>query len=432
MISRIVRLLAVFLVIGIVLYIVMLNKAETTVFFSGDRFITKNTGVILIGAFLFGVISSSIFALYFELKGRLRERALANKERQRASFLDGVIKARSYQASGEYNKALSLWEQLIKSDPTNIIARLELSKCLESTNENREALKVLDTARAQSPGNIELLFRASELNLLLGNRTAAVDNLALALHHQPSALAAAKARDLSEALGRIEDALEYQTRLEALGSTTDDLDQIRSRLEYKKILHNFGDNPVGLLAELKTFVRHRDNVEALRKLAELEAGSGNLDQAAAQLIRAAKISHSPAIWYEATRLWIEHRQPDRAISAARAATKETSGEDRLRAELNLIRIFLGLGMFDDAKKAIDQFSNLTSSGPAQPSRRIIEDFLILKGLSLNQSGQYHESAQVWLKLTNYELDPGQAQVDPVLTVNGNSPSASPSPVLSTP
>ena len=82
----------------------------------------------------------------------------------------------------------------------------------------------VEAARLADPKNIEVLFRAAELNSRLKNKTAAIDNLALILAQFPSRQAAGLARALSEELGRYDDALEYQEQLEAMGSQEEQQD----------------------------------------------------------------------------------------------------------------------------------------------------------------------------------------------------------------
>ena len=75
----------------------------------------------------------------------------------------------------------------------DIIARVELSRSLEGQGQAREALRVLEEARASDPKNVEVLFRAAELNQSLNNKTAAIDNLALVLCQHPNRRAAQSA-----------------------------------------------------------------------------------------------------------------------------------------------------------------------------------------------------------------------------------------------
>ena len=89
-------------------------------------------------------------------------------------------------AAEEWGRAQSGWEQILRKDQDNIVARVELSRCLEKLGEPREALRVLDATRAGSRRNIEVLFRAAELNRSLGNNTVAMDNLALIAGESPS------------------------------------------------------------------------------------------------------------------------------------------------------------------------------------------------------------------------------------------------------
>jgi tetratricopeptide (TPR) repeat protein len=352
MINRLNRFIFLFCVVALALYLVVLNTAPVTVHLSPGATgssVTGNTGVVLIAAFALGILVAGLVGLFFGMRGYFRERKLHSLEAQRRAFYDGVLRARGFSASGEWNKSRAQWESLIKKDPTDIIARTELSRSLQAAGEPIEALRILDAARARDPKNTEVLFRAAELNIALGNKTAAVDNLALILHNHPSRRAAQMARDLSEELGRIEDALEYQAQLETMGFGDAEQDSITSRLEFKKILKNNDQDKTALRTELRALAKRRPEfVPGLHRLALLEAELGNLEDAAHYYVRAAKAGHSSSYWNEVSKLWIKKGDPERALAAARTATKETEGEARLSAELELVRIRLISSRMHDA------------------------------------------------------------------------------------
>ncbi|NLF26102.1 MAG: tetratricopeptide repeat protein [Deltaproteobacteria bacterium] len=185
-----------------------------------------------------------------------------------------MLEARSLLAAGEWSKAEALWRKIAKRDPANTIAKVELSRSVEGGGDLKEALRIIDTARISDPSNVEVLFRAAELNLALGNRTAAVDNLALILYHLPSLKAARMARDLSEELGRLQDAFEYQEKVQSAGEEEALLKAAGTRLEFKKLLaeHSEPSDKGKKTAALKNFLkRYGDYAPALEHLATLEA-----------------------------------------------------------------------------------------------------------------------------------------------------------------
>lgn len=429
MVNKINRLILIFLIVGISLYVVILNRENITIRLTPSGSITTNGGVVFILVFAAGFLLAGLLGLFFGIRTYLRERRYEAREKERDSFYQAMLKARGFTSAGDWEKAQAEWEKIIKRDPSNIIARVELSRTLEGNGEIREALRVLDAARSEDPHNIEVLFRAAELNLSLDNKTAAIDNLALALSEYGSRKAAVQARDLSEELGRFEDASEYQKQLQRLGADQTNAEEVNARLEYKTLLQECGSDKVKLAEKLRAFVkRHPNYAHGLEKLAGLERDGKKIDAAAQLLVRAAKVTGAIHYWAEAKKLWLAHGMPDRALAAARSAAKETSGFPRIQAGLNLIRLYLALNMFEDAKRALLEFPDLLKEQDIKPTRDILQSVLILKGLCHNSLGENHEAGEIWKKLSDQDLSLGQVSFEAPLSSNGEAPS----PTLSTP
>ena len=98
---KIVRtVLILLLILAIVISIVISNNQSITVQVGGEP-ITANAGVILIATFIAGGIFSGIIAMYFGVKGYLRERKLKNRERDRITFHEGMLAARGFLVTEE-------------------------------------------------------------------------------------------------------------------------------------------------------------------------------------------------------------------------------------------------------------------------------------------------------------------------------------------
>ena len=238
MISRFSRLLSILILVAVAVYIVIVNRETATFTLGGSWSTSANLGVLLLSSFSFGILVASIVALFFGFRSWLRERKLYSIDRQRQSFIEGLIKARSISASHEWRKARDYWLSLSRKDPSDIIAQIEISRSLENSGELSEALRAIETVRSSHPENIEVLFRAFELQKQLGNSTAALDNLALILGKQPCLRAASEARTLSENLGRIADALEYHEQCISLGEHPDISSPIEMSLQFKLLLQS--------------------------------------------------------------------------------------------------------------------------------------------------------------------------------------------------
>lgn len=428
------RFIILALIIGAALYVTLSNSEPATLKLGPTLQVQTYAGVIYIGLFTLGCITASLVALFFGFKSYLRERKLRSAERSRQAFFALFVKARSHMAAGELAAARDVWEQILRHDQENEIARVELSRCLEENGDLREAVRVLNSTRMSSRSNLEVLFRAAELNCKLGNNTAARDNLVLALEASPSQRALEQARDLSEKMGNLDEALEYQYELEKSGAVTDELAATRVRLTFAAILQEQHTDAT-LREALIPFVRKNPSfTPGLDKLADTERALGNLEHAAELLVKAAKASEGePARWYKVCDLWLNSSpgdfkvRADRAVAAARSAAQGAKGLERFRAELFLIRTLLIAARLDDAKQLLDSIYELAQRERVTMSPELLQEQIHLQGLCLSRSGLLKDTGPLWERL-----------VDPAGSLPSSASSSlvqsrsEPSPILSTP
>lgn len=429
MLKRFNRLIVLLLVVAATLYVAYLNQEVITIRLLPKSPFTAQVGIVIICTFAIGMLVMSLFMLWMGLQSYIRERAVNSRERERQQFYQNVINARSFLAAGENGKARHLWEQAIRRDPTHIIARVELSKSIQAAGDSPaqllEALRVLDEARAKEPKNIEVLFRAAELNLALNNKTSALDNLALIIYERPVKRALVMAREISADLERYEDALEYNKKLQAIG---EDDPAIFAKLKFKRLVHEFRDNPSKLHDELRIFLKKNPNhSEALQKLAESELRAGKNDEAAQLFARASKSSGDKKTWQKAARIWVKNNTPEKAIAAARSIANDSRGIRRVHAEIELIRLFIALSMLQEAKKHCDSFMSVVRAEETPLTDEIKREFLALKGVCYLRLGE-NKIAEETLKMLCSE----DAALDEVVNDDVLSPPVAPAPRLSTP
>jgi len=361
------RFILLALIVAAALYVTLTNSDTATLKLGPRLTVTTYAGVIYIGTFVAGCIAASLVALFFGLKGYFRERKLLAQERARQNFYKTQETARCQMAAGDWAAARALWEDVLHSDPDNVVARVELSRCIEQLGDLNESLRVLDATRASNRSNVEVLFRAAQLNQRLGNNTAALDNAKLILASGPSHRALELARDASEALDNYDQALNYQDELEGIGYQSEQNNLLRAKLTYGRITR--GDPAVAAKKEalLTLLKRHPEYAPALESLANMEREAGNLELCVEYMMRAARASGSDVSkWQGIVDLWLSsddtdsRRRTERAIAVARSATKDTHGAARLDAELLLIRTLLAVNHFQEAEKAIDAFPTLAN------------------------------------------------------------------------
>jgi tetratricopeptide (TPR) repeat protein len=429
------RFLILAILIGVALYITLTNSDPATIKLGPKLSVTTYAGVIYIAVFVTGCISASLVALFFGFKSYLRERKLWAAERGRRNFLKTLEKARGLMASGEWASARLLWEEIIARDAENVVARVELSHCLEQLGDEREALRVLDATRASSRASVEVLFRAAALNQKVGNNTAALDNLGLIMNEAPSRKALELARDSSRAMGRFDEALRYNEELEKIGYFSDESARVRTELQYEQLVKE--PQADGALRDsLSIFVKqHPTCVPALEKLAEMEKSRGDIDRCAENLVKAAKASDGDlSKWRAVVELWLRStlgdttRRSERAIAAARSGTKETRGRARVEAELLLIQTLLAVNHFQEAESLIESCDSLAIKELGSMPADLGQALAIQKGYCLSQMGNVRETAVLWEDLASLGGMSGAAKGSSLATAQR----AEPSPMLSTP
>jgi len=427
------RFLVLAIIIAVTLYLTLLNSEQVSVRFGPSMQVTTYAGVVYLSAFALGCLACSMVAMFFGFKGYLRERRLMAFERKRQSFFDLFVRARNYMAAHEWGQARGIWEQVLRRDPDNIIARVELSKCLVHLDDVKEALRVLDATRISNHRSIEVLFFAAELNHQLGNNTGAVDNLALIVAETPHRRALEMARDISASIGRVEDALEYQNELDRNGYDADRSVEHRTRLTFEKIISSAPEESA-LKEQLRGFTKRNPAfIPALDKSAQLELASGKFDEAAELLVKAAKASKGDcARWRKVVDLWLHSapgdfgRRVDRALSAARAAAQEASGIDKIHAEMGVVATLLAVNKVEDARKHLDGLQTLAEREKVRWNEDLNRPFVILRGLCLSRLGLAKDTAALWQQLA----EPNGSH----RTASGTQPvwSEEPSPIHSTP
>ena len=424
MARRTIFITIVLLIICLVCYLFFFNKAPITVNFAKDSSVTAPAALVFIITFCLGALFTWIFSLIFALKATWREKKLVGSAKKQQAAFQRMIKAREFLASEQWDKAKEEWNTIVKRSPNDTVARVELSRSLQGDGNIKEAIKILDTARAADPENVEVLFRAAELNLALGNKTAAVDNLALILYHNPSQKAARLARDLSASIGRIDDALEYQSVLERMGGKSENDDEIIAKLNLEKIEKELSENPEQKKKELQKLVKGKTAyVPALKTLAQIELKAGNTEEAVSLLLRAAKQSQDHNYWEEAAIIWLDQNNPDKAIATARSGNSSMKDQARATSELELVKLYLSVNMIAEARKTLDNFKTTYGSSINEKTARI---YKILQGRCYNVEGKLQESARKWQELS--ESDFSVKEVKEIESIQREQPS----PVLSTP
>ncbi|MEX0596073.1 MAG: hypothetical protein WD512_06185, partial [Candidatus Paceibacterota bacterium] len=143
---------------------------------NGFKLENFNLGVVIIGFFILGFIFAWIVTSWLMLKGLIQRKFVEYDVRKRDTFIQTMLEAREAMAAKDWSKAQAIWEKILSLDPSKVLSNVEISKIFEQQGKPNEALKRIDQARMTAPDNIEVLFRAADLNIANSNYTAALDN----------------------------------------------------------------------------------------------------------------------------------------------------------------------------------------------------------------------------------------------------------------
>lgn len=427
MVEKINRILVILIVAGLCAYWYYLNPALVTLRYSGTSEITAPIAVLFLGAFALGIVCMMVLALYFGTKSYFRERNLMARERKHIHFYEQLLEARGAQAVNDRGLAQGRWDALVRKDPTNVIARVELARTMRDAGQLKEALEVLDQARAHSNNNAEVLLLTAEINGSLGNLTSALDSAKLLFQSCPTLRVARMARDFARRLGRHEEAIEFHET--ALQFSADEADTtLGNQLEFERVISEIeqsagdGDSSARLHAGLEKLVKRHPSAAAYKKLAELEIARGDEEHAATLLGKAAQLSGDIGIAHEAVQRALDASGPDRAIAMQRMFVDKLQGPTKIGARIMLAELFLKLHMNSEARRELDSVREVLSELPRNEVQRFVEPMVRLSGLCALVDGDSARAA----KILREQLSSSGTELLP------RSAGALPDPALSTP
>jgi hypothetical protein len=244
------------------------------------------------------------------------------------------------------------------------------------------------------------------------------------------------ARQISEELGDFTQALKYHEELERMGYASENSVETRARLSFKQIVTNEQNDDARREALLTLAKRNPTFTAALEKLAEDELNHGRADAAAEYLVKAARASKgNVSKWRAVVDLWLNNQsidqkqRGDRAIAAARSATKDTLGVSRIEAEFLLIETLLSANRFQDAEGLITGVTALANKEGVALSEEQTQRLNIHEGYCISLMGNARDTAPIWEKLATGKGRPATSQSTKISSASGRS---EPSPALSTP
>ena len=411
-------------VVGFALFIAGLNSDPITITL-GPSLSTKTTsGILLLSSFTCGVVIAGLVGLFFSLRSYLRERRAVNALTYNIKVKDEFINAVALTSEGSLNLAESELVRLKKKNPDDVLIAKELSYVKEKKGDIKGALSVIEELRQRHINSPILLLKASRLYSLIGNSTAALDNLLLLSRSNSSVIIAEKAREEAIKAKKFEEALEAQKKVEsAINDNKEEVLNKRALIETEILVKKASfDNtdPEDVIHGIQSLLRRAPTCgHAYSALRDQFKKLNKYNEAAELGAKAGRLTMDLGLLKESSEEFISLQQPAKAIAAIKACCNAWSGKAKLDALILLADTALRLAMFNEAKISLDEAYQMT-----------IKDFAELKPQVIARLAKFHirtgnskEAIALW-----DEVLPGETK-SPVLLLTGNAALA---PEFSTP
>ena len=372
---RVIFLAALISVVALVCYIYYFNMTKVTMSFGPTEQLTLPLALIIIGAFIVGILVAALFA-FFLLTGRaITIGSLKRSLNQLKSRGVTLVSGREELAAGNYGAAATTFKKLVEKDPEDMQARILLAETYNSQGDYASALGVLDRARAEQKDNVEALFLAADLHDKLGNRTAAYDNVSMVLKTQErNKFALERLVKYCKELERYGSGIEFLQKLIRISPRYEheELQTKMAELEFQRAIKDSGGNE----DQLKTSVtqvanRHRNYAPALSELAAIEKRAGRAEVANKFNLKAYRASGDPKFLAEVAKNTMDKADGDKAVAVVRKAIKGDSEQDSL-GQLFLVNLLLSLDREGEAKEELEKLKQQLQSPSHKPVLTLIE------------------------------------------------------------
>ena len=360
-------------------------------------------GGIVILCFVLGIAAAGVIGLFFNFRRDLKFRSLNKQLEREKKSQKQEIEAREYLAAGNLNQAEQGFLNIVERAPQSITARIGLVQTYKKMGDYPKALETVDESRATQEENTELLFLAAELNSCLGSSTAAYDNMALVLKHDPKNIAALRSMvNYCKSLGRWSEAAGHQERIAKLveSSLYEDEQEELAEIEVWEV-ENKNNISAGEKLDLLNSVlkKHKQCSLAHAKVADTHLEQNNTKAANKALLKAFKFSSNPEYLEKIARIWLKLEEPEQALISVRRALEEVKGkqdgEKLYPGAIFLVRLLLHLEIIEEADAELKNLKNLAMNGDSGPLNSAQQKQVdILEAAIMKRRGLYSDAVEV--------------------------------------
>jgi lipopolysaccharide biosynthesis regulator YciM/uncharacterized integral membrane protein len=198
-------------VILVFLYVFVLNTAGVEVRLTSHQSVSLPLGVLLVGAFVFGLVLTVLAIGLLQAGRSLRTWPARRIERQTTRVAEWERAGNALAWEGDLQRARGLLEKAWRKQPTNASAALALASSYTDTGEHETARRVLTSALSQGAADEDLRFALSEAARRTGDLPEAIRILeTVRVQHPKAPRALRHLRSLYRDSGRWQEAAEVQ------------------------------------------------------------------------------------------------------------------------------------------------------------------------------------------------------------------------------
>lgn len=367
MYKKISALITILFFVSIVSFFFYYNAHEVTVRLGSESTYTLPLALVLISSFFLGVIFVTLFATFLGLKFKLEQWKLARQMKLKDSHYEDLKKAHDLLSLKDADGARSLLQKILQKDPHDILSRLALAKTYLIQKRPDEALKLLESARAEERKSPALLVTIAEAQGELGNYTAAHDSILLALREYPKNIFLLdRAVTLSKKLGKLGDAKFLIDELMKVSpyAEQEKISEISASLHLQEAKKLKLEEPALYEAELQKIIKnHKEYIPAQIEFANVLFEKKESDQAVKILRKALSKHNSVDALKKLLHFWLSTENPSQALSTLKEAIQTGNQEIVVAAHALLAQTLLHLEHTEEAREEIKALEKLFSKDP---------------------------------------------------------------------
>jgi lipopolysaccharide biosynthesis regulator YciM len=349
------------------IYFVLLNPGDVEIFLTQDTSFPLPTAVFLLISVLIGVVLTSIFTGYSQIKNSfkhfLETRSLESKTRQLEKWEKLYQKAENALKGGHSNRALSLLNKILDGNPKHVASLIQLGNLYRKMGKTVQALETHQKAVDADPENPQALQCLAEDFTTAGQLDKAIDTLKQARHLEPDSLfTLRKLREAYRRQGAWNLVLQIQKSILSHVSNSKEMEEEKeysSQIAYLRGCELINEQQMEpAISELKRAIK--ENPKSLPpyiQLGDLYQQNGN-SKAAIKIWKSGfEITGSHICLLRLRAAYEQAEQPGEVIKLYQEAVRASQNSKKETLVLTLAGLYLDQGKMEEAMESLWSISS---------------------------------------------------------------------------